>query len=168
VPFLAGLLAEVDGRYPGLDLPRRIHELTRRVITRFVEDAVLESAGRLDALAPGHADEIRHAAGPVVAFSPALQAADRDIKAFLYPHMYRHPRVLAVRREADSIVRDLFRRFTAEPAAMPAEWSDSLVGAGEARIARRVADYIAGMTDGYAVLEHRRLFPVTPELRYVS
>ena len=79
--------------------------------------------------------------------------------------MYRHPRVVRVREQADVILRDLFRRFTADPAAMPQEWRAGLEGAGEARVARRVADYIAGMTDNYAVDEHRRLFPTTPELR---
>ncbi len=79
--------------------------------------------------------------------------------------MYRHPRVMAVRVQADEIVRDLFRRFTAEPAAMPEEWRVGLDGADESRLARRVADYIAGMTDSYAHGEHRRLFDRTPDLR---
>jgi dGTPase len=79
--------------------------------------------------------------------------------------MYRHPDVLAVRAKADEILRDLFARFMSEPTAMPAEWSNGVTGADEPRLARRVADYIAGMTDNYAVLEHKRLFPTTPELR---
>ena len=167
VPFLEELLREVDERYPELDLTRRIHELVRRVITRFVEDAVRESERRLAVLAPRDAASIRAATTPVVGFSEALVTADFGIKDFLHPQMYRHPRVLAVRREADAIVRDLFARFTAEPDTMPSEWHVGLQGAGEPRVARRVADYIAGMTDHYAVLEHRRLFAVTPDLRYV-
>src|SRR4051794_27138491 len=165
VPFLAALLGEIDARYPGLEAPRRIHELIRRVITRFVEDAVAESERRIAALAPGDADAIRQAGAPVVAFSGTIAAADAAIKDFLFAHMYRHPRVMAVRRDADAILRDLFARFCAEPDAMPEEWRRGLAGANAARRARRVADYIAGMTDGYAVLEHRRLFDATPELR---
>ena len=165
VPFLAALLGEIDARYPGLEPPRRIHELIRRVITRFVEDAVAESERRIDALAPGDADAIRQAGAPVVAFSGTIAAADAAIKDFLFAHMYRHPRVMAVRRDADAILRDLFARFCAEPDAMPEEWRRGLAGANAARRGRRVADYIAGMTDGYAVLEHRRLFDATPELR---
>jgi dGTPase len=165
VPFLAELLGEVDGLHPGLETSRRIHELTRRVITRFVEDAVAESARRLAALSPRDADGVRGADAPVVAFSPAMEEADRAIKNFLHPRMYRHPRVMTVRVQADRIVRDLFQRFTAEPAAMPDEWRVGLDGADQNRIARRVADYIAGMTDGYAHGEHRRLFDRTPELR---
>jgi dGTPase len=165
VPFLAGLLFEVDGRHPGLETPRRIHELVRRVITRFVEDVIAQSERRLSELAPASADEIRAAARPVVALSEGMSAADRDIKAFLHPRMYRHPRVMRVRSEADRIVHDLFGRFTAEPDAMPEEWRAGLAGAAEAQVARRVSDYIAGMTDGYAVQEHQRLFASTPELR---
>jgi dGTPase len=94
-----------------------------------------------------------------------MQAADAAIKGFLFPHMYRHARVMRIRREAEQIVRDLFARFLVEPGAMPDEWSRDPDVADEAKLARRVADYIAGMTDGYAVIEHRRLFAVTPDLR---
>jgi dGTPase len=165
VPFLAAELADVDARHPALELSRRIHELSRRVITRFVEDAVAESERRLGALCPADADDIRNAEAPVVAFPAAMAEADRTIKAFLHPHMYRHPRVMAIRAQAEAIIRDLFRRFMAEPAAMPDEWRAGLDAAGEARLARRVADYIAGMTDRYAMQEHQRLFATTPELR---
>ena len=164
VPFLDGLLDEIERLHPGLEATRRIHELTRRVITRFVEDAVAEGDRRLAALAPADADAIRRASEPVVVFSKPLREADAAIKRFLYPHMYRHPDVVRVRRQADLIVRDLFRRFMADPMAMPEEWHENLPSE-EPRLARRVADYIAGMTDGFAVLEHRRLFDVTPDLR---
>jgi len=165
VPFLAELLSEIDVRYPALEPARRIHELVRRVITRFVEDVIRESERRLGALAPCSADAIRAAGEPVVAFSDGMAAADAAIKAFLHPHMYRHPRVAAVRTQAEGVIRDLFRRFTSEPADMPEEWRAGPYGSDDGRLARRVADYIAGMTDNYALQEHRRLFAVTPELR---
>lgn len=165
VPLIASLLDEIDARYPGLERARVIHELTRRVITRFVEDAVAESTRRLAALAPTSADDIRRAGVPVIGFSEAFVAADAAIKGFLYPNMYRHPRVMTVRREAERVVRDLYARYVAEPALMPDEWREGLAGAPEARIARRVGDYIAGMTDGYALKEHARLFDDTPDLR---
>jgi dGTPase len=163
-PFLRDLLEEVDSRYPGLDLSRRIHELVRRVITRFVEDATAEGERRIAELAPGQADDIRAAGAPVVAFSSAFRDADAAIKGFLHPHMYHHPRLLAVREDAERVVHGLFRRFVADPAAMPDEWQAGLSGHDEARLARRVADYIAGMTDRYALLEHRRLFGTAPDL----
>ncbi|GGH22030.1 deoxyguanosinetriphosphate triphosphohydrolase-like protein [Alsobacter metallidurans] len=165
VPFLAALLEEIEARWPGLERSRVIHELGRRIITRFVEDGIAESERRIAALAPADADAIRRAAGPVVCFSPAMAEADRAIKGFLFPNMYRAPSVVAVRRQADQVVRDLFGRFFETPSLMPGEWRDDLDAADEHRRARRVADYIAGMTDGYALNEHRRLFEVTPELR---
>ncbi|HYI81647.1 MAG TPA: deoxyguanosinetriphosphate triphosphohydrolase, partial [Acetobacteraceae bacterium] len=105
------------------------------------------------------------AGAAVVAFSDPMREADGAIKGFLFPHMYRHARVMRIRGEAEQVLRDLFARFLAEPGAMPYEWSRDLDGLGEARLARRVADYIAGMTDGYALIEHRRLFAATPDLR---
>ncbi len=165
VPFLAGLLDEVERLHPGLDASRSVHELTRRVITRFVEDALGESSRRIEALAPASAAAIRGADGPVVGLSPAMATADRDIKAFLFPRLYKHPRLMKVRTAAEAVVRDLFERFFRDPAAMPPEWQDGLADADEGRRARRVSDYIAGMTDRYALGEHRRLFPATPDLR---
>ncbi|WP_186419947.1 deoxyguanosinetriphosphate triphosphohydrolase [Bosea sp. CS1GBMeth4] len=165
VPFLAGLLDEIDALHPGLERPRAINEMVRRVITRFVEDVIRESEARIAALAPADADAIRRAGAPVVAFSPAIVAADQAIKGFLYPNMYRHPRIGVIRKEAADIVRDLFRRFREEPQAMPTEWAAGCDGLDEARLARRISDYIAGMTDSYALDEHRRLFDATPSLR---
>jgi dGTPase len=165
VPFLDELLREIDGRYPGLELSRRIHELTRRVITRFVENVLAEGDRRIAALNPVSADEIRQAGHTVICFSDGITKADAEIKRFLYAHMYRHPKVMKVRAEADDVLRDLFRKFKAEPDLMPEEWRTDLPKDDEPRLARRVADYIAGMTDRYAILEHQRLFDVTPDLR---
>lgn len=165
VPLLDELLREIDAAYGALDPSRRIHELTRRVITRFVEDAIAESSRRLDALAPSSPDAIRQAGVPVVAFSPAMAESDRAIKAYLFPALYHHPRIMAVRRDAEAVVRDLFARFLADPACLPEDWqSDSATLSGP-RLARRVGDYIAGMTDRYAMLEHKRFFATTPSLR---
>jgi dGTPase len=165
VPFLAGLLDEIERLHPGLERARATNELVRRVITRFVEDVIAESGRRLAALEPAGPDAIRRAEGPVVAFSGLIEAADRDIKGFLYPNMYRHPRIAKLRADAAQVVRDLFARFSADPAAMPAEWAAGCDGLDEHRRARRIADYIAGMTDWYALDEHRRLFDATPSLR---
>jgi dGTPase len=167
VPFLAELMREVDALGPSLDPSRRIHELTRRVITRLVEDVVAESGRRLAALAPGSPDSIRVAPTPTVAFSAEMAEADRTVKAFLFPKLYRHPRLMAVRRDVESVIRDLFERFTREPGLLPEDWRHELRGAPPDKLARRVGDYIAGMTDRYALAEHRRLFATTPDLRIV-
>ncbi len=166
VRFLAGLLDEIDRLHPNLEPSRKIHELARRVITRFVEDVIREGGRRIAALDPRSVEDIRRAGDPVIAFSPEIAAADADIMRFLWRRMYRHPGVVAVRKKAETIVNDLFARFTADPARMPEEWSAGLDGAGSSRIARRVADYIAGMTDTYAVLAHRKLHDTTPDLHW--
>ncbi|MGA0595452.1 deoxyguanosinetriphosphate triphosphohydrolase [Enterovirga sp. CN4-39] len=165
VPFLEELLQEVDAVAPGLDAPRRTHELTRRVITRFVEDVLAESATRIQELAPATVEDIRQATRPMVGFSTAMAEADRSLKAFLFPKLYKHPRLMSVRQDAETIVRDLFSRLMREPSLLPGDWCHDLEGASESRLARRVSDYIAGMTDRYAIHEHRRLFPTTPDLR---
>jgi dGTPase len=126
VPFLAGILAEIEERYPGLEEARRIHELTRRVITRFVEDVTAEADRRLSALEPDSAAAIRRARRPMICFSDPMVRADAAIKGFLYPRMYRHPRVMEVRAQADAVLRDLFARFMADPACMPDEWRAGL------------------------------------------
>ena len=164
VPFLASVLDEIAALWPDLDSPRVTHELTRRVITRFVEDVISESERRLVALAPASAQEVRLASAPVIAFSAPMEAAEKSIKAFLYPRMYRHPRVMAVRTNAMAILDDLFQRFFSTPDLMPEEWRRDLDPADRGRTARRVADYLAGMTDRYAYDAHRRLFDATPPL----
>lgn len=165
VPFLAELLDEIERLHPGLEKARATNELVRRVITRFVEDVIGHSQALIAELAPAGADAIRRAGAPVIAFSETIAAADRAIKAFLYPNMYRHPRVGVIRQQAADVVRDLFTRFSAAPQAMPEDWGSGVGELDEARKARRIADYIAGMTDWYALDEHRRLFDATPALR---
>lgn len=173
-PFLAGILEEVEAAWPGLDPARAIHEVVRRVITRFVEDVIAESSRRLAALDPQCADDIRRAEGPVVAFSGRFTAADDDMKRFLFANMYRHRRLRHLRDGAGAIIRDLYQRFVAEPQLLPPEWrvEQRADGGGpppdgadhEARMRRRVADYIAGMTDSYALARHRALFATTPDV----
>ena len=105
----------------------------------------------------------------MVTFSDRMQAADKDVKAFLYPHMYRHEKVMRIRRQAHEVVRRLFEALFAEPGRLPGEWRDTglrLAKAGDRpRLARLVCDYIAGMTDRYALAEHRALFGEAPDLR---
>ncbi|MGQ4272635.1 deoxyguanosinetriphosphate triphosphohydrolase [Terrihabitans sp. B22-R8] len=160
VAFLGDLLDEIACLWPHLDESRTIHELVRRVITRFVEDAINEGARRLRHHAPKSAQAVRAASEPMIAFSPAISAADLDIKTFLFAHMYRHSRVERVMADAQAIVRDLHGRYCADPHEMPQEWR--IAGTNESRV---VADFIAGMTDRYAIQEHRRLFDATPDLR---
>ncbi len=162
VPFAAGLLNEIDELHPGLEEPRVIHELTRRVITRFIEDAIGESGRRIAAARLDSPEAVAAVGQTLVGHSAAVEAADRDIKAFLFARMYRHPEVRKVRDRADAIVRRLFDAYIADPSAMPPEWAAK--ADGQAR-ERAVADYIAGMTDRFAIAEHARLFDAASDLR---
>ncbi|WP_370880083.1 deoxyguanosinetriphosphate triphosphohydrolase [Labrys monachus] len=165
VPLLGELLADIARRYPGLDRSRTTHELMRRIITRLVEDVIAQGRAAFASGAYRSSDDVRNAGKTLIRFSEAIGSADRGIKGFLYPNMYRHERVMRVRAQAADVVRRLFRRLFEDIGLMPAEWREGMADAGEDRRARRVADYIAGMTDTFAIEEHRRLFDTAPDLR---
>jgi len=165
VPFLGGIVREIEDRYRSLEPARRVHEVTRRVITRMIEDVITESERRIAALAPQSVGDIRNAQGPVVGFSAAMTAVDEAIKGFLYPRMYRHHRVMRVMHDAEGVVADLFLHFSATPGDLPEEWRVGFAGLDDTSRERRIADFIAGMTDRYALAEHARFFRTTPELR---
>ena len=166
LPLISRLLAEVRGRYPDLEEPRLIHEVMRRQITRMVEDVISVSQANLQAIKPESADDVRHAGRTMAHFSDEFVEADRAVKAFLYRHLYRHPDVMRVRASATRIVRDLFEAFMADPSAMGDKHQhQGIKDLPVAHRARKVRDYLAGMTDTYAVAAHRRLFDHTPELR---
>lgn len=165
VPLTAALLKDIDRRYCDLEPPRRVHEVIRRIITLMIEDVVAASDRRLAALGARTVDEVRAADATAVGFSAEMAEADRAIKAFLFPRMYRHERVGTVMGAARSVVRDLFAYFIAHPEAMPADWNAGLAAASGADRMRRVGDFIAGMTDNFALAEHARFFDSTPELR---
>ncbi len=162
VPFVDGLLGEIDDLHPGLEEPRVIHELTRRVITRFIEDAMRESRRRIAESTVDSPEAVAAAGRNLVGHSEAIKAADRDVKAFLFAHMYRHPDVRRVRDRADAIVRRLFKAYLTDPSAMPPDWAAK---AHQGERARAVADYIAGMTDRFAIAEHARIFDDASDLR---
>jgi dGTPase len=159
------IIKGIRADYPALDAARLVHEFIRRLIGLLIEDVIAETRRVLARVKPQSADDVRLAGSPIAAFSPAIGEADRAIKAFLWPRMYRHTRVMVVMDQAAGVVRDLFGCYSAEPDELPVEWRESLTGAGEAARARHIADFIAGMTDRYALAEHARLFDSTPELR---
>jgi dGTPase len=165
VALPASIVADVRAAYPRLDSARQVHELIRRLIGLLIEDVVAETSRKLAALKPQSADDVRQAQAAVAGFSPAMGEADRAIKSFLKPHMYRHARVMRVMDQAAGVVRGLFARYSAQPDDLPAEWREDLDSLDAAARARRIADFIAGMTDRFALAEHERLFDSTPELR---
>jgi dGTPase len=165
VPQVGAIVAEIDARHPHLDASRRTHEVVRRIITRMIEDVSAESTRRLAALAPRSAADVRNAEQAVIAFSPAMVETDKAIKGFLYPRMYRHDWVMRVMGDAERVVRDLFAHYVATPGDLPTEWADGIGSLTHAARARRIGDYIAGMTDRYALVEHAHYFKSTPDLR---
>jgi dGTPase len=158
------ILATVRMRYPGLDETRTGHELMRRQITAMVEDVIKTAQAALGEIAPSSADDIRSAGRAVATFSPAMAVEERALKTFLFANLYRHPDVLRMRAEAERVVSDLFDAYFADPSLMAEGWREVLGRADEATKARHVADFLAGMTDPYAIKEHRRLFDHTPDL----
>ncbi|ACE90870.1 MULTISPECIES: deoxyguanosinetriphosphate triphosphohydrolase [Rhizobium] len=166
IPFLAGLMAEVRARYPHLEPSRFTHEIMRRQITRMVEDVIGVAQQRLSLLRPQSAADIRAADRMIATFSDAMAETDRQIKAMLFKRIYRNPDIMRIRAGAAQIVTDLFGAYMASPKEMQSHyWVDHIAGLADAPKARHVGDYLAGMTDTYAISAHRRLFDHTPDLR---
>jgi dGTPase len=149
-------------RYPQLSGRRVIHETVRRMINRLVVDLVETSRSRITGADPQSMEEVRAQASPLIAFSDAMREQSLELKRFLRQALYRHYRVHRMSLKAQRIVRELFEAFLAEPRLLPPEHQthvrDYEAAQGDAGRARAVADYIAGMTDRYAITEHERLF----------
>jgi len=165
MPLTAEMIADIDRRYAGLDQDRRGAELVRELISCLIGAVVSEARRRLEATQPRSADEVRHAGQQLVAFASDFAEAEAGIKAFLKKHMYRHEWVMRIMGDAERIVADLFARYQQDVSELPAEWRDGVEREPEGSRARRIGNFIAGMTDRFALTEHQRLFDLTPELR---
>jgi dGTPase len=158
LPVTGPAFAEVDRLYPGLEKMRRRHEALRRVFGRMVEDVIAVAQNRLAAAQPKSVDDIRHLGTTVIRFSKPLYQELKAIRSFLFHRMYRAPSVMQERAKVTTIVNDLFPLFMARPDLLPAEWRADVEAARDpVTLARIVADYVAGMTDRFAIQEHARL-----------
>ena len=158
LPVLADCFAEVDRAWPGLEPYRRRHEGLRRFFGVMVEDVIATARAELGALDPPDVDAVRQAGRMVVRFSEPLAADLRAIRAFLFERMYRAPKVVEMRARVTKVVQDLFPLYLAEPRHLPRRWQEDVAAApDETALARIVADYIAGMTDRFALQSHARL-----------
>jgi dGTPase len=146
---------EVEAEYPGLAGRRTLYETIRRMITAMTADLVATSAELLAEAAPAHIDDVR-AAPPLIRFSAQMRAETTALKRFLHANLYRHYQVNRMRVKASRVIRDLFDAFMAEPVLLPPDYQQA--GGDVTKQARKIADYIAGMTDRYAIREHRRIF----------
>ena len=158
LPVTGPAFAEVDAIYPGLEKMRRRHEALRRVFGRMVEDVIAVAQNRLAAAQPSSVDDIRHMGTTIIRFSKPLYQELKAIRSFLFHRMYRAPSVMKERARVTEVVNDLFPLFLTQPALLPAEWQADVAAAkDETALARIVADYVAGMTDRFALQEHQRL-----------
>ena len=165
VPILGPIIRDVQSRYPDLEKSRLIHETGRRLINTMVNDLLAETSGRLGDAAPKSADDVRSFGAPLVGFSEPLDRDNKALKEFLFERMYRHYRVNRMTSKARRVVADLFTLYVDEPECLPAEWRIGAEQRDRTLRARHVADYIAGMTDRFALDEHRRLYDLYEENR---
>ncbi len=158
LPVTGPAFAEVDAIYPGLDRMRRRHEALRRVFGRMVEDVIAVARNRLEAARPASVQEVRDLGTTVIRFSKPLYQELKAVRAFLFTRMYRAPSVMIERARVTETINGLFPLFLSRPEVLPAEWQADVASATDhTALARVVADYVAGMTDRFALQEHERL-----------
>ena len=167
MPLTAEVIGDIAKHYPLLDDHRRGAQLVRELISYLIGAVVSEARRRLERANPKSVEDVRNHGEVLIAFSAGAAQAEAEIKSFLKQRMYRHPRVMRVMGEAEQILFDLFARYQKMPGDLPAEWLPPEGGNGysETERARRIGNFIAGMTDRFALTEHQRLFDSTPDLR---
>ena len=167
MPLTAGIIAEIDRHYPGLDDDRRGAELVRELISYLISATFTEAGRRLELVQPRTVEDVRHHGEALIVFPPEAAEAEAAVKAFLKQRMYRHQRVMRVMGNAETLLFDLFARYQKTPGDLPPEWLPP--GGPQAETdgerIRRIGNFIAGMTDRFAITEHQRLFDSTPDLR---
>ncbi len=158
LPLIGPMVEQVDSTYTVLEPRRRTHEVIRRLIDHMVGDLIGETQDNLNQEDPDNANAVRQCGRALASFSESFTECDRQLREFLMKRMYRHYLVNRETSKSRRIVQDLFALLMDEPGCLPPEWQARFAGRDEKRRARVICDYIAGMTDRYAILEHRRLF----------
>ncbi|MEM6665150.1 MAG: deoxyguanosinetriphosphate triphosphohydrolase [Pseudomonadota bacterium] len=164
IPIAADAVREVGKLWPDLAPEKFIHEVLRRLLTWLIGDVFDETAHRLANAAPQTADEVRYAGRAMVAFTVGRATAEKDLKRYMFDHVYRHPRIMAMREEASAVVKALFHCYLDDPKAWPTGQDNADESAPLEERAVRTCDFIAGMTDRYALQEYQRLFGKMPPL----
>ncbi len=165
VPLVGPIAQEVLDLWPEAPRNRQIHEVQRRMITRTIEAVIAESARRIAEVAPQDADAVRRCGQILIGFPDAMARNEKALKAFLFAKVYRNPQVMAPVQAGESVVRKLFDAYLAT-GDMPGRWAEAWRNApNKRRQARVVCDFVAGMTDPFALDEHARLFDVRPDFR---
>lgn len=159
-PFVAAHWAEVDRRYPDAPMDRKLAELIRSQIGVMVNDLVAQTRANL--VGVGSVDEVRGAGRALVAFSPAMAEAERAFKRFMYDKLYYHPEQIETARRARALLAELYVAYAQEPVLMDEAWIDTMPRFEPDR-SRHIADYVAGMTDRFAIHQHAQIYGSTPE-----
>ncbi len=160
VESVARIFREVRMQYPDISDQRLIHEAIRRLINRMVVDLLNQTRSNIELFGVETVDDIRNLGKPLVGFSPEMQEANLRLKEFLMYNMYRHYKVNRMASKAKRVVKELFEFFLANPDCLPNGWREQASAPNSARTATVVSDFIAGMTDRFALEEYRRIFDV--------
>jgi dGTPase len=158
VPLVGPIFADVKHDFPDASESRRIHEAVRRLIGAMVNDLIEETQRRIIELNPQSVAEIHNHNQPIASFSEAMRSNDAEIKKFLLENMYRHYKLNRMTSKGRRVVKDLFSLLVDEPGCLPSEWQKKVGSSDKATTAQIVADFVGGMTDRFALDEHRRLF----------
>lgn len=165
VPLVGEALADVLKLYPDLDPDRMVHETVRRVLSGMISDVIAETGRRAVIYRPASSQDVRNMEEPLVAFGAQMRENNRALQAFLNERMYRHARVEDIMERARRVIRDLFEAYMRDPRLLPQAWRDGAPDHSSDRYARHVCDFIAGMTDRYALAQHKSLFDLDPLFR---
>lgn len=165
IPLVGEALGQVLNAYPNLETTRLIHETVRRVVSAMVEDVLIQSANNITRAGVKTSDGVRALKQPLIGFGPQMDENNRVLQSFLSEKMYRHSRVLETMERAQRVIRDLFDAYMNDEKLLPDGWQGSHPVSDKSRYARQVCDFIAGMTDRYALDQHKRLFDLDPLFR---
>jgi dGTPase len=165
VPLAGDALSQVLKAYPDLDHTRLVHETGRRVISAMVNDVLAETKRAIAAHKPKSPEEVRALPESLVRFSPQMRENNRVLQQFLTLEMYRHPRVMDIMDRAQRVIRDLFDAYMNDPKLLPEDWREDASVSDQSRYARQVCDFLAGMTDRYALDQHKHMFDLGPLFR---
>ncbi len=165
VPLVWRIIQEITLEHPGLSERRVVYELNRRLITSMIKDVVSETQHRLAKYEIASAEDVRNAKTPIVGFSPGMAGKLTDLQRFLFERVYRHRKVMEVMEVAEQMVERLTLCYLESPHLLPEKWRQRFTNADHSLRPAIIIDFVAGMTDRYAIDEHRRLFSCAPQLR---
>jgi dGTPase len=165
IPLVGQILGDVLQRYPKLEITRVIHETVRGLLSAMVADVLNEAHKNIAKSHVKSADDVRNLGHQLIGFGSQMRENNRVLQSFLSTSMYRHARVMDIMTRAQRVVRDLFEAYMNDEKLLPEDWRDDHPISDQSRYARQVCDFLAGMTDRYALEQHKRLFDLDPLFR---